>query len=128
MTPGKLEANRTGEEAVRALEQSVSDPKSGVAGTRTGVFRSADDGQNWQQITRVDDAELLNVDSLAIDPRDARTIYVGTYHLPWKTTDGGKTWNSISAGMIDDSDIMSLRLILRIRGAHLFQCVLRHLP
>jgi len=99
-----------GEEAVRALEQSVSDPKVWVAGTRTGVFRSADDGQNWQQITQVDDAELLNVDSLAIDPRDARTIYVGTYHLPWKTTDGGKTWNSISAGMIDDSDIMSLRI------------------
>ena len=99
-----------GEEAVRALEQSASEPKVWIAGTRTGVFRSADDGQNWLRITQADDAELQNVDSLAIDPRDAQTIYVGTYHLPWKTTDGGKTWNSISAGMIDDSDIMSLRI------------------
>jgi len=99
-----------GEEAVRALEQSASDPKVWIAGTRTGVFRSTDDGQNWLRITQANDAELQNVDSLAIDPRDAQTIYVGTYHLPWKTTDGGKTWNSISAGMIDDSDIMSLRI------------------
>jgi photosystem II stability/assembly factor-like uncharacterized protein len=99
-----------GEEAVRALEQSASDPKVWVAGTRSGVFRSTDDGQTWQRITQADDAELQNVDSLAIDPHDAQTIYVGTYHLPWKTSDGGKTWVSISAGMIDDSDIMSLRI------------------
>jgi photosystem II stability/assembly factor-like uncharacterized protein len=98
------------EEAVRALEQSASNPKVWVAGTRTGVFRSADNGQTWQRITQADDAELQNVDSLAIDPEDAQTIYVGTYHLPWKTTDGGKMWNSISQGMIDDSDIMSLRI------------------
>lgn len=99
-----------GEEAVRALEQSASEPSVWVAGTRSGVFRSGDDTKTWQRIMRADDAELQNVDSLAIDPRDARTLYVGTYHLPWKTTDGGETWSSISRGMIDDSDIMSLRI------------------
>jgi len=25
-------------------------------------------------------------------------IYAGTYHLPWKTVDGGKTWNPIHQG------------------------------
>jgi len=99
-----------GDEIVRALEQSPSDEKVWVAGTRRGVFRSTDDAQSWQRITPVDDPELQNVDSLAVDPRDAQIVYVGTYHLPWKTTDGGKTWKSISAGMIDDSDIMSLRV------------------
>jgi photosystem II stability/assembly factor-like uncharacterized protein len=97
-------------EAVRTLEHSVSEPKIWIAGARSGVFRSSDDGQTWQRITPADDVELQNVDSLAIDPRDAQTIYVGTYHLPWKSTDGGKNWNSIAAGMIDDSDIMSLRI------------------
>jgi photosystem II stability/assembly factor-like uncharacterized protein len=101
------------DEAVRALEQSSSDPRTWVAGTRTGVFRSIDDARSWQRITRVDDPELANVDSMAVDPRDAQTIYVGTYHLPWKTTDGGKSWNLISAGMIDDSDVMSLRIDAR---------------
>src|SRR5262249_8361914 len=66
------------DEAVRALEQSASDPQVWFAGTRTGVFRSDDDAKSWQRITRADDPELQNVDSLAVDPRDSQTIYVGT--------------------------------------------------
>src|SRR5262249_2106442 len=31
-------------------------------------------------------------------------------HLPWKTSDGGKTWKAVTAGLIDDSDIMSMRV------------------
>src|SRR5215470_8317637 len=99
-----------GSEAVRALEQSASDAAVWMAGTRSGVFRSTDDAKSWQRITPVEDPELQNIDSLAIDPRDPQTVYVGTYHLPWKTTDGGNNWHSISAGMIDDSDVMSLRI------------------
>ena len=99
-----------GSEAVRALEQSASEPSVWIAGTRSGVFRSTDDAKSWERITTAADPELQNIDSLAIDSRDAQTIYVGTYHLPWKTTDGGKTWHSISEGMIDDSDVMSLRI------------------
>ena len=37
-------------------------------------------------------------------------LYAGTPHLPWKTTDGGATWHSISTGLIDDSDIFSIRV------------------
>jgi photosystem II stability/assembly factor-like uncharacterized protein len=81
-----------------------------VAGTRTGVFRSQDSGQTWQRISAVDDQELHNVDSLAIDPRNPDLIYVGTYHLPWKTLDSGKSWVPVIAGIIDDSDIMSMRI------------------
>jgi photosystem II stability/assembly factor-like uncharacterized protein len=98
------------EETVRTLEQSPSAPTVWLAGTRSGVFRSADNARSWQRITPANDPELQNVDSVAVDPEDPETIYVGTYHLPWKTTDGGKTWNAIGAGMIDDSDIMSLRI------------------
>jgi photosystem II stability/assembly factor-like uncharacterized protein len=98
------------EEAVRALEFAGSEPRVMVAGTRRGVFRSSDEGKSWQRISPDGDAELRNVDSLAIDPRDAKVIYAGTYHLPWKTTDGGKSWKAVSAGLIDDSDIMSFRV------------------
>ena len=97
-------------EAVRVVEQSPSAPETFIAGTRSGVFRSSDDGVSWQRITPVGDQELRNIDSLAFDPRNPQTIYVGTYHLPWKTIDGGKNWTAIPAGMIDDSDVMSLRI------------------
>jgi photosystem II stability/assembly factor-like uncharacterized protein len=97
-------------EAVRAIEQSPSQPEILVAGTRTGIFRSNDSGANWQRISPAGDAELKNIDSLAIDPANPLVIYAGTYHLPWKTTDGGKTWSPIAAGMIDDSDVMTLRI------------------
>jgi len=97
-------------ETVRAVEQSPSTGEIFVAGTRSGVFRSSDAARTWQRISPASDPELRNVDSVAIDPRDAQTIYAGTYHLPWKTSDGGQTWNAVPAGMIDDSDIMSLRV------------------
>jgi photosystem II stability/assembly factor-like uncharacterized protein len=43
-----------------------------------------------------------------VDPGDADTVYVGTWHLPWKTADGGKTWHNIKQGLIVDSDVFSI--------------------
>lgn len=97
-------------EAVRAIEQSPQKADEFVAGTRTGVFRTENGGRNWERISPAGDAELRNVDSIAIDPRNDAVIYAGTYHLPWKTVDGGKNWKAIPAGMIDDSDVMSIRM------------------
>lgn len=97
-----------GGHAVRALAQAPSALDELVAGALDGVFLSADDGVNWERISPEEDAELRNVDSVAIDPRDPRAIYAGTFHLPWKTTDAGKHWASIHSGMIDDSDVFSL--------------------
>lgn len=97
-------------EAARALAQSASSPEVLVAGTRTGVFKTSDAGKTWTRISPAGDSEIKNLDSIAIDPRDTNVIYAGTYHLPWKTTDGGKTWNAIAAGMIDDSDVMSVEI------------------
>lgn len=101
-------------EEIRALEIAPSKKEELVAGTRSGVFRSVDSGGNWERISPAGDEELRNVDSLAIDPRDPATIYAGTYHLPWRTTDGGKSWKPVIAGVIDDSDIMSLRIDVNI--------------
>ena len=94
--------------AIRALVQSESDSNVLIAGALDGVFRSNDLGRNWERITPAGDSELRNFDSLAIDPRDPGIIYAGTFHLPWKTVDGGKKWTSIHSGMIDDSDVLSL--------------------
>src|SRR5260370_16829170 len=96
------------QETVRALAQGPTNPKIFVAGSLTGVYRSKDDGNTWERITPANHDDLRNFDSLAFDPKDENTIYAGTYHLPWKTTDGGKNWSPVVKGMIDDSDVMSI--------------------
>ena len=53
---------------------------------------------------------MQDITALAFDPTDAKVLYAGTPHLPWKTTDGGASWHSISSGLIDDSDIFSIRV------------------
>jgi photosystem II stability/assembly factor-like uncharacterized protein len=94
--------------AVRALAQAPSNPDVLVAGALDGVFISRDAGRTWNRVTPAGDDELRNFDSLAIDPKNADIIYAGTFHLPWKTIDGGKHWVPIHEGMIDDSDVLSI--------------------
>ena len=79
-----------------------------VAGTLEGVFRSMDGGATWEQISTPGSKELHEIESIAIDPVNPNIIYAGTWHLPWKTVDGGKSWQSVKAGLIDDSDVFSI--------------------
>ncbi len=102
--------NMTGlaHETVRALAQSPTDPKLLLAGSLTGVYRSQDEGASWQRITPANHPDLNRFDSVAFDPKDNNVIYAGTYHLPWKTANGGKDWFPVVKGMIDDSDVMNI--------------------
>ncbi len=95
-------------QSVRALTASRSDPKVLVAGSLQGVFRSTDAGQHWNRISPADSTEIHEIQSVAIDPKDASVIYAGTWHLPWKTTDAGGHWESMKQGIIDDSDVFSI--------------------
>lgn len=96
------------DESVRAVAVAPSDPSRFVAGTLSGVFLSADAGLHWARISPLGHPEIRDVESVAVDPRDARTIYVGTRHLPWKTTTRGLTWSPVHTGMIDDSDVFTI--------------------
>lgn len=109
--------NGTKRLSVRSLAIAPSDSSFLIAGTANddpnlnGVFRSRDAGQNWERISPIGDREIRNIESVAIDPRDTSVIYAGTWHLPWKTKDGGVTWRQTGnqiAGMINDSDIFGI--------------------
>ena len=81
-----------------------------AAGAQDGVFLSRDGGASWARLSSPRSAWPQPVVSLAFDPRDENTIYAGTPHLVWKTSDGGGTWQRIQTGMREDSDIFSIEV------------------
>src|SRR5581483_11233321 len=115
---GMLESHNSGETwtpvndirdfGVRSIAASASKPSRFVAGTLRGVMLSDDSGKTWTRISDPQNMEMQGITAVAVDPKAPNIIYAGTPHLPWKTLDGGKTWESIHTGMIDDSDVFSI--------------------
>lgn len=97
-------------EALHSLTQSESDPNVLLTGTISGIFRSNDSGETWFPLPTHQTSGLHNVESLAIDPRNTKVIYAGTWYLPYKSSDGGQTWRIIKNGIVDDSDIFAINI------------------
>ena len=94
--------------SIRALAMFKGNSHVLVAGALDGVFRSKDDGDTWERLSPASSADIKNIESIAVDPQDPNTVYAGTWHLAWKTSDGGANWQHINKGMIDDSDVFSV--------------------
>ena len=99
-----------GSDEVYSLAFWNRDPKTMVAGLRQSVKISRDGGETWKTISAPDNRDMQPAVSVAFDPQNADVIYAGTPRLPWKTTDGGNTWNLIAEGMSTDSDIITVRV------------------
>ncbi|MGQ0541613.1 MAG: WD40/YVTN/BNR-like repeat-containing protein [Blastocatellia bacterium] len=95
-------------EAIHAMTQSKDDPNLLLVGTKKGVWMSKDSGDDWKQISS--SSMPLDINSIAIDPRNTETIYAGSTWRPYKSTDGGQNWSLIKTGMIDDSDIFAINI------------------
>jgi photosystem II stability/assembly factor-like uncharacterized protein len=94
--------------SIRALAMFKGNSQVLAAGALDGVFRSKDGGDSWERLSPANSAEIKNIESIAVDPKDPNTVYAGTWHLAWKTSDGGVNWQHINKGMIDDSDVFSV--------------------
>lgn len=69
-------------------------------GAHTGLFRSDDRGRTWKKISISTKHAHLDVMDIAADPREPKTIYIGTHEAGvLKSTDGGKTWSAASSGI-----------------------------
>jgi hypothetical protein len=74
--------------------------RSLLLGAHTGLFRSEDGGKSWQPVVLSTTHAHLDVMAIAADPRDPRTIYIGTHEAGvLKTTDGGTTWTPVNSGL-----------------------------
>jgi len=102
------EAKDLREQAIHAMTQSAANPDMLFVGTKNGVFQSKNSGDDWE---RIDSASMpLDINSMAVDPKNNSTIYAGTTWRPYKSTDSGKSWKLIKNGMIDDSDVFAITI------------------
>lgn len=105
------EAPELRNQALHSMTQSEANPNMLLVGTITGVYRSNDSGETWFALPTIPKAgNEVDVESLAIDPRNSDVIYAGTWYLPYKSTDGGQSWKIIKNGIIDDSDIFAINI------------------
>src|SRR5438045_2247947 len=99
---------------VRTLVAAPDNSELLFLGTSDGqIFRSTDGAHTWRRLKPGLGERGLSIDSIAIDPREPHEVYVGPWHLPWKTTDGGTTWKQTGYkgnGVIDDSDIFGISI------------------
>ena len=102
------EAKELRNEAIHSMTQSKFDPNILLVGSTSGVWISKNSGADWEKM--VSPTMPVNIESLAMDPRNASTLYAGTWWRAYKSTDSGKNWHIVVNGMIDDSDVFAVTL------------------
>ena len=102
-------AGTPGFEHVHALTVAA-DGRTLWLGAHAGLFRSQDGGRTWQPVKLSDKSSHLDVMTLVGDPRDSRTLYVGTHEAGvLRTRDGGGSWAQMNNG-IGGLDVHGLAL------------------
>ncbi len=86
-----------GEATVRTIGVYPDNPHRVLAGSDVGIFRSEDNGANWDKLDSP--MEDLQIWSVAVDPADTDTIYAGTRPEGFRSRDGGTTWTKMSMGV-----------------------------
>src|SRR2546428_12169569 len=61
-----------------------------TSGKRPGIFRRVGDG-GWEQLTK-GLPEATKVQAITIDPTNPDLIYIGTHDGPYRSRNGGDSW------------------------------------
>jgi photosystem II stability/assembly factor-like uncharacterized protein len=72
-----------------------------------GIEISEDDGLSWRASSPPLDAGS-GVSFLAFHPTRPGVLYCGSFRHPFRSTDGGRTWARIAAGMVEDTEVFAM--------------------
>ena len=114
--PDKDQARRRG--AIYAFAASFKSPNTLWAGTDDGlVWTTRDHGKNWKNITPPSLTPWSKITQISASHFDDNTAYVSVSRMRiddmkpyiFRTRNGGATWESIAAGLPDDSPVDTVR-------------------
>jgi len=89
---------------VRGMAVYPDDPSRLLAGSDQGIYRSGDAGATWKKMWSPMDG--MPIWSIAIDPMDTQTIFVGVKPAAlFRSRDGGVSWAKLSVQMAQECHI-----------------------
>ena len=89
---------------VRGLAVYPDDPNRILAGSDNGIYSSEDKGATWEKMWSPMDG--MPIWSMAIDPVDTQTIFVGVKPAAlFRSRDGGHSWSKLSVQMAQECHI-----------------------
>lgn len=81
------------------MSRSRRNINEGRANPSFGVYKSTDGGLTWGATNDPHTANK-NINALAVDPHNERTVYAGTVNGGiLKTSDGGRSWQAVNEGL-----------------------------
>lgn len=87
------------------------DPQKLYLGSRySGMYRSTDQGSNWQPINDGLPTTFKVFRSIAIDPADSQRIYIGVGGKVYQSADGGDSWHQLGDTLTTNSEVYRIAI------------------
>jgi photosystem II stability/assembly factor-like uncharacterized protein len=86
-----------------------SHPTSGTiyAGMQSGLVRSTDWGQSWQEV--VSDLTSHGMPAVLVDPKDSKHLFIRlAFERIYESNDGGQTWQARWTGMETHHEVLAM--------------------